>query len=302
MGRSISLAVAKIRMKTQSAGFAGGRVLFALTGFALWSLLGCSGVSSVDQSRKECTLGQERVQNRIDLSFTIDNNDSTAFGFRLETEDQSMGPRSIARWSHWLFVTDPVHANVKRIDLETRAVITSRNFPHELDQIYFVGSTLVVGTRSETWIVMDTMMNVKRVFDTPGYLYAKDAIRIGNDSLQTYRPIEDVVQLEDRSYRVRITTIAMDGGASVDSLSMALEAFDTSVFNSFNDHYGGCEFVLLQRGPAQVLSNCYRCYEIPGPIPNTYEYYDCKNYCITETSISYFEISPGTMRVTALDY
>jgi len=92
---------------------------------------------------------------------TVGNSDSSLIGYEAPSEAAGFGsgPGAIDIWDKYAFIADTYHNNIKRLDLETGAVITSPHFlPDDVPPVHDVavkdGSVYVVN-RSDTLYVLN---------------------------------------------------------------------------------------------------------------------------------------------------
>jgi len=59
------------------------------------------------------------------FEFYFDNHNPNYFGLETFENDEGIGPKSLAIYQDFVFIIDPVHSNIKRIDLNSGKQITS---------------------------------------------------------------------------------------------------------------------------------------------------------------------------------
>ncbi|MBS1978682.1 MAG: hypothetical protein JST46_15020 [Bacteroidetes bacterium] len=135
-----------------------------------------------------CCAQKEKVKI---ISLPIDNQNSTGIGFKRTEWDNKMvfyqGISSICVDNNFVYMTDEVHRNVKRIDLNTSEITTSNKLfsaarGRKLTDIGVFGESIVVATFSDSLLILNKDLSIDTVVLLNSY-HCPTCIHQHNDSI-----------------------------------------------------------------------------------------------------------------------
>jgi hypothetical protein len=236
--------------------------------------------------------------------FNIDNNNLNSFGFLLIEEDQSIGVRSIVLHGDYLYISDPFHGNIKKMRISDGELSSSLKLDsnYKIREITVFNNFLYVFTDDTKCYSLDLDLNIKAELTIPKYRWVKDIFKQTQKELMIYRPIEDVIQLADKSTRLKIVKIGQDNSISKDSLTLTYEQFESSAYSPKANHIRGIKYDYVANGNKTTLTNQYGVFELKEKLSNTAKFYDSKNIDFTESKIAHFSVTNNEVIIAIYEF
>lgn len=235
--------------------------------------------------------------------YKVDNADDKHFGFLLEHEDQSIGVRGIVVYGNFIFVTDPFHGNVKKIDAKSGKVVavsTQLDTDNRLREITVFNNVIYVITDNEKIFLLNLNLNKINELIIPEYKWVKDILNQSEKEIVLFRPIEDVFQQADKSMKIQIAKIDVANAVNRDSLLLNYDEYNRMHIASVNKR--GRQYKYLNEEGKHLIVNEYGFFELKEKLPNTYKYYDSKNIDFMANSIIYFSVTIDDVILTVNEY
>lgn len=257
----------------------------------LFVLCSCQDRNSTNSIVKKAESAQadiKPIESNKTYRFIVNNNKENEFGFIEENGDESIGVRGIAMDHEYIFLSDPVHGNIKRIDIEEGVLLTSKKLTSnkKIRQVTIFNDLVFLITDSDTCYILTKSLELKSQLVINDYRWVKDVFSKSDKKLILYRPIEDVNQDETGQIQMNVVEISATGDINKRSLSWSYKDFEKTPYSSRNSHFEGWHYEVHDN----VFKNQFGKFEIKG-IPNTFKYYDSKNICFDKNRIAYFEVT-----------
>lgn len=245
----------------------------------------------------------KRIKSSQIFRYKVNNADYKQFGFLPVEEDQSIGVRSIIVSGNFIFVTDPFHGNIKKIDMKNgrvAAVSTQLDTGNNLRTITVFNNAIYVLTDNEKIFLLDFTLNKINELVIPKYRWVKDIFNQTENELVLFRPIEDVVQQADISMKIKMVKIDVTNAVKRDSLQLSYDEYNKSYYAVGNIR--GKQYKYLNEEGKHFIVNEYGKFELKEKLPDTYKYYESKNIDFMVNSIVYFSVSRDEVVLTVNEY
>lgn len=236
------------------------------------------------------------------LFFSFENEDKSSFGFLKRDRDESSGPNSIVYYEDYLYVTDPVHANVKRINVTSGEInstlkLGTTNF--DLCSLTEFKNEIFVFTEGNKAFKIDKSLNYIREFDLKNFKGIKKFFDTKH-KLEIYINIK-----QDKDFNFTLNTLTLD--------EVKLDFFGTEHFFNYdefiktpyypgNNNSRGIMYKIESSDGKFNLINQYGNFELKENIPFFNDYYECDNLFFNKSVITYFNISKKGILFTVLYY
>lgn len=285
-------------------------IILALHSFVLSS---CQGTTKSDQ------VSTSDVKNNVELitenkgfkpiksaqvfRYRINNADSKQFGFLSVQEDQSIGVRSVVLYGDFVFVSDPLHGNIKKIDLKDgkiTSVSQQLDVNNSLRALTVFNNILYVLTDDANIFLLDFTLNKTEELFVPKYKWVKDVFKQTENELILFRPIEDVTQQADKSMKVKLVKIDRANTIKKDSLVWSYDEYNKSAYAATNIR--GQQYNYLSEGGKHFVVNEYGKFELKEKLPSTHKYYDSKNIDFSVDKLVYYNVTPDEVILTVYEY
>lgn len=240
------------------------------------------------------------------FKYKINNSNDNDFGFLSVLEDQSIGVRNIYLYKDFVFLSDPVHGNVKKINLSSGkicAVSPLLDKDNDLRNITVFNDFVYVLTDNEINFILDTGLNKIGNLLLPQYKGVKDVFKQTENELILYRPIEDVIQQNDKRMKISILKVDKTNSFQKDSLIWSYDEYNKSAYGSSSSSNRGKQYTVFNNKEGKrYFINEHGKFELREILPTTFKYYDSKNIDFTPNKIAYYNVTSSDVILTVNSY
>jgi hypothetical protein len=256
-----------------------------------------------DHSQAKGFIDNKSIKSTQVFRFKVNNTDVQQMGFLALQEDQSIGIRSVVINNDFVFLADPLHGNIKKINLKSGKIIAvSPKLDNEnnLRTLAVFNNAIYVITDKENIKMMDFNFNKIDDLSVPNYKWVKDVFFQTENELVLFRPIEDVVQQADKSMKIKTLKIDVTKSIRIDSVILSYDEYTKSPYAK--DNIRGKRYDYLNEDGRHYLLNEFGKFELKEELPTTYRYYDSKNLDFTSNKIVYYSVTPDEVILTVNNY
>lgn len=211
------------------------------------------------------------------FTFPVDNNCPQCFGYKTYEHDMSVGPASIIIHENFAYVTDRVHGNVKRIDLETGELAAgprvNNSYNPWLNDIAIFNGKIYVTSDLDSVHVLD--MNLKPLYAFYLGRGEKYFTRIQDENF------EILIELEDRK-------------VVIDKSDAIVSAIDKVINLDIIIQPHGKKYEIIKKGDKQFIKNQYDLVALQTPYSYNFNDYDAFRIDFTENRLVYFDVNDST--------
>jgi hypothetical protein len=216
--------------------------------------------------------------------------------------DESLGPNSVIFNNGYLYVTDPVHENVKKINITSGEKMTSSKLGNSnfiLSSLAEFKNQIFVLSEGNLVFVIDMELNFIKNIELKDFKGVKGYF----DTNRKFEIYSQVIQNEDTSFTVNTLTLDEDRLMFFQTEhTFSYDECKKTPFWPKNYNSRGKIYRIESVKGEFNLVNQYGHFELKEEIPGVYDYYDCNNLFFNENSIVYFKISEKGILFTILVY
>jgi hypothetical protein len=233
--------------------------------------------------------------------FLANNSNPRMIGFLHIQHEQSICIKNMVLENNYVYFADPVHSNVKRIDLLngeilTSAALTNRKFT--LGEITILNDTIhvfsdqdVIYSTSKTFQYYDSFLINDFRWDKT--ILFQNAI----ESIIT-RPVQDVFQKSDLNMRAKVLRLMGFNWFKSDSIELGSWENSNLQLHSIRGKY----YEVGEIDSTPYISTPFGKYLLQNRIPNTSKYYDSENLDFNSNSLVYYDVNPLEIIIYFLVY
>jgi len=259
----------------------------------------------VSNQEKDSSSNYRKVKNKKTILIPIDNSDASKFGFHKEEMDESVGPMSIFLDENYLYITDPIHNNIKKINILNEDIKVSTRIGDKESEIREIAKLdkrfYALSDDSVIYVLNEDLKEIDEI-KIDDFKGVKDIFSIEDNQLKLYRPIEDVVQDDNGDMSISVLSLNLNNSYIKDTIKYTYDVYEKTQYSTSGYHIRGDYYEVIKNDEQDVLKNKFGEFSLNNKIPNTYEFYDCKNICFNENTIAYFEIINDNIVITVLSY
>ena len=215
---------------------------------------------------------------------------------------ESLGPNSVTFNNGYLYVTDPVHENVKKINVTSGEKMISSKLGYSnfiLSSLAEFKNQIFVLSEGNLVFQIDTNLNIIKEIELKDFKGAKNYF----DTNRKFEIYKNVNQNENN--RFTINTLTLDEDDLVFFETEHTFSYDEYIKTPYcpknNNSRGKIYRIESAKGELNLI-NQYGHFELKEKIPEVYDYYDCNNLFFNENTIVYFDISEKGILFTTLFY
>jgi hypothetical protein len=231
------------------------------------------------------------IMKKYIWKYLTNNSDSGKIGFLHIQHEQSICIKNMVLENNFVYFADPVHSNVKRIDLLNGAILTSAaltNRKFTLGEITILNDTIYVVSDQEVIYSTTKTFQYYDSFLINDYRWDKTILfQNGNEAIIT-RPVQDIIQKRDLNMRARV--LRLKGFNLFKSDSIELGSWDNS--NLQLQSIRGKIYEVGEIDSTHYVSTSFGKYLLQNRISTTSDYYDSENLDFNSNSLVYFDVNP----------
>ncbi len=226
------------------------------------------------------------------FEFGVSNNDSSKFGRKVYDETgEIFSIKSLCRKDNIVYLVDPVHNNIKAVDLKTGKVRVSENLVSEkaiINDIAIYGKRILVSTDEAVIYVLNFELSVVDTKRINRDLGSKMFLRNG-DNLYIFSDPTDVDQ--NSSFDVSVNALRVESNLNLVADTLHLGRGYKSFENAKN------AYELTSNDKCLHTTNFRLCIDEYFPATE----YLCRNIFVNENSVSFFEFRNNKFRVVSIE-
>lgn len=264
--------------------------------FALLLLItGCNQQSASKMQGDKILSSTKQLKKTTTFYYQV-NESTDSIGYKRFEDGEISSIVSLKIVGKQVFLSDPVHGNVKRIDLENRKLTASERLDTDSSWLYniaYFNNLLYVFTFRGKVYLLDKNLETKGTFFLPDFIGDIDVYSENMDSLVIYRNPSDIYQDNNRKDYLRRMIIGKNNHYSFDTISLEGEESLTRLRKETGKE--------VRQGDKLVYETSKGKYEILDSIEIKKEY-DCKRIDYSDDYLVTFEVNPKRLKLVVYEY
>jgi hypothetical protein len=215
-----------------------------------------------------------KVESSKQYRFVPDNTDQLGFGFKHNENDQALGIRNVVLFNEFAYFSDPVHQNVKKIDIKSGKISCSSKLNFGIREMAVFKNLIFVFSDNEMMYLLDTNLSLVNQVELKSFRFEKTIFNISDEGVFLYRPAMDVYNGEANTLVVQYRIVSEDGIIKSDSLTFP--NYEDYLANFPKNRGQGYSEIVYHGESALMKGN--RIFQLPKKIPTTSKFYDSRNF------------------------
>ncbi len=232
-------------------------------------------------------------------SFKIDNENAESIGYKIYTDDESIGIKSICIEGEYIYVTDVYHTSIKQININTGEMKSSKSLsslPADESGIWlrdiavFNDKIYVTADRNMIYVFSKDLNLLQSIPTSKG---RKNIESVGQNAIEIFLKDE---QLPDKSIEKTLLSIDEKGNVSTIKKQIPIQEHTKKQLQ-----LQGKEYKTYTKSDKNYFECEYGTIELKNPIPEIKEY-GAGNLNFNSTTLVYYNSTPTEFTLYVYKY
>ncbi len=259
---------------------------------ALVMLFSCREQTKSEKSKLEPSVSMDKaLKNDYKIVLAINNENPDSIGF-LQSEGEAVGIEGIYLFEDKIVLTDPIHKNLKIIDVRTNEVMVSNELDDGIEQVIEFNNLLYVFSGSGKVFLFDRGLEYDKELNL-GF-GSKGILDVNDTSICFFNEFNGRKSKRNGISEVILSWIRLDNTITSDTLEMSNEVFDE--YNLF-----GKKYQYVEKGEDIIIKT--PSFEVSFPKQDLQvSSYDTQSYFFNSTSFCFFNYYNQNLVIKCLNH